>query len=295
MAIKDMGAWADMVGETASSNPVIDRKSMIERQRAAAIIRNRRPQIDAKRAALEARIGEYRETGIIGLGEKNKQMIERKTMMTRQRLEIQAKQKLAAENKFIVFDREGGRRRALIDRASIASEIKRQAKYGRGDDRKAIRRRALIDSQMKQIPGPTQAANTGASAAAKAAEEAEIPFFSYTDKVNAKTSFRGKMPKTANAYSAADAAYRGASAATKGLFGMSPVAFAGGLAVAAVGAGMLYEYATGRNAVADAGTAAGQAQAFSQNMEEAYRRNRFSRSEFQQSTQGLVFGLHNAR
>jgi hypothetical protein len=62
----------------------------------------------------------------------------------------------------------------------------------------------------------------------------------------------------------------------------------------AVGALALADSAIGRDPFSDAGSIVGGAQRFNRSMNEAARPS-YGNSQFQQSTQGLVFGLHNSR
>jgi hypothetical protein len=93
--------------------------------------------------------------------------------------------------------------------------------------------------------------------------------------------------------SALGMAYQGTNAASKALLGASvgKLAIGGGLAVGALA---LIDTAIGRDPFSDAGAAVGGAQRFNRAMNEASRPS-YGASAFQQSTQGLVFGLHNAR
>lgn len=127
-----------------------------------------------------------------------------------------------------------------------------------------------------------------------AKKAAFVTDFNY-NKLNASYWARKNFPRTMFVADVADIGYKGANVASKALFGVSAGKMAAGLGIAAVGAGLLYEHFTGGNAIQDAGTGIGQAQGFFDNMEQSYRRSRFSRTRFQESTQGLVFGLHNAR
>ena len=102
----------------------------------------------------------------------------------------------------------------------------------------------------------------------------------------AKTAERGSR-------SALSKLYGGVNTMTKATMGVSAgkLALGGGLAVGALGA---LDYAIGRDPFSDAGSAVGGVQRFFGAMKEASRPS-YGTSAFQQSTQGLVFGLHNAR
>lgn len=88
-------------------------------------------------------------------------------------------------------------------------------------------------------------------------------------------------------------AYGRASKITKATLGTTPgkLALGAGLAVGALG---MLDAAIGRDPFADAGAAVGGMQRFGRAMQQASRPS-YGASAFQQSTQGLTFGLHNAR
>jgi hypothetical protein len=88
-------------------------------------------------------------------------------------------------------------------------------------------------------------------------------------------------------------AYGRASKISKATLGTTPgkLALGAGLAVGALG---VLDAAIGRDPFADAGALAGGVQRFGRAMEQASRPS-YGASAFQQSTQGLTFGLHNAR
>lgn len=105
---------------------------------------------------------------------------------------------------------------------------------------------------------------------------------------------RGILPRIAKAqYRIAKAQYRGANALSKVLLGASIPQI--GLAAAAIG-GAAYAGLSlmGVNVPAAAGTVVGTVVGFHESMENARLRSR-SLLDFQQSVQGLTFGLHARR
>ena len=90
-------------------------------------------------------------------------------------------------------------------------------------------------------------------------------------------------------------AYRSTNAVSKAVLGVSvgKLALGAGLAVGALA---LVDKAIGRDPFSDAGSAVGGVQRFGASMKQASApRGSYGHSQFQQSTQGLTFGLHNAR
>lgn len=269
-----MQSWADVVGDALKDESP---RSMIDRQRITAIARTR---------------ARNRKTPT--LTESIKRTI---------RIQQQRELKKEMDAKRIAFRSQKATNAARSPLGYRTSRGPKESKEAYLRLHKASRlenQRHLDYAAMDKRYGPIwnpRYAGKGPVKYTAPVQRKKAPFvtdFNY-NKLNASYWARKNFPRTMFVADVADIGYKGANVASKALFGVSAGTMAAGLGIATVGAGLLYEHFTGGNAIQDAGTGIGQAQGFFDNMEQSYRRSRFSRSRFQESTQGLVFGLHNAR